>query len=48
MIQNRGIAQNTYPQNSKAMQELQWICELSVSLLPRFASIAEARSGINS
>ena len=43
-IQNRDIAQNTYPQNSKAMQELLWICELSVSLLPRFTNIAETNS----
>ena len=29
------------------MQELLWICELSVSLLPRFTNIAETNCGID-
>ena len=35
------------PPNSEAMQELLWIYELSLTLLPRFASIVETHSGIN-
>ena len=37
----------TYPQNSNAMQELLWICELSITLLSRFANIVETHSRIN-